>query len=59
VAKKHQKHCDACRLDEGARFRTLANAYLCTTCYRTWVKTGKMPDPVLDDQDDREEERRW
>lgn len=56
--KKVDKHCEGCRLDDGARFRTLASLYLCPECYRIWMKTGKVPEPMVDLEPEAEE-RRW
>ena len=55
-ATKHQKHCEGCRKDDGARFRALVNLYLCAACYAAFLKGGEVPEPEVDEVG---EERRW
>ncbi len=57
MAHKSARHCEGCHRDLGARFRTLANLYLCQTCYQEWMQTGTVPLPVVEERD--EERVRW
>jgi hypothetical protein len=51
---KTHKHCEGCRQDEGARFRTLFDLYLCDRCYAQARASGKIPGPQFSDDDDKE-----
>lgn len=56
--RKVDKHCEGCRLDQGARFRTLASRYLCGGCYKVWMETGELPPPVVEIEVEQEV-KRW
>lgn len=51
MSRKFAKHCEGCLERIGARFRTLANTYLCTDCYRQFRTTGAIPEPDVRDPD--------
>lgn len=53
LTRKHAKHCDGCKRDQGARFRTMLNLFLCEGCYTTWNQTKVVPGPDFD-EDERE-----
>ena len=50
--RKIVKHCDGCHQDLGARWRTLADCYLCERCYKIWTKTGTLPKAQMPDDDE-------
>ena len=49
--RKIVKHCDGCHQDLGARWRTLADRYLCERCYKIWTETGTLPNPEMPDEE--------
>ena len=64
-AKKYQKHCEGCRRDEGARFRTWVNLHLCADCFTAFLRGGKIPAPIVEVPDaaferaERHGRRQW
>lgn len=55
LTRKHAKHCDGCRRDAGARFRTILNLFLCNGCYAAWNQTGTVPGPDFEDEGSEDE----
>lgn len=47
MSRRFAKHCEGCLEKLAARFRTLANQYLCSECYKVFLETGQVPEPEV------------
>jgi hypothetical protein len=56
MQRKMAKHCEGCRTDAGARYRTLLDLFLCEYCYAMWRGTGQVPLPDIETET---EGQRW